>query len=291
MKRISPMKAQIGSLKDLDRTDVIFEPKLDGIRALCYVGKELTFVSRNDRDITKDYPEFTVRDLIHARSAILDGEIVVLDKELSPRFSLWQKGYPAVYVVFDILMLNGKLLLDVPLLERKKILEQTVTDGPPLEKIFYTIKGRALWDEIIKRSMEGVMAKVTQSLYYPGARSAVWLKVKAYKTLEAVIMGYTRGKRGLASLAVGIYDETGTLNYVGKVGTGFSEAFLRDLLELLKPLELDQPPVKGIKPVKPEFVCEIKYLEFTHGGIIRSPVFLRMRPDKSPKEVTFKDQS
>ena len=202
MKFIPPMKAQIGSLRDLDRTDLIFEPKLDGIRALCYVEKGLTFVSRNDRDITKEYPELATRELIHARSAILDGEIVVLDKELRPRFSLWQQGYPAVYIVFDILMLNGTSLLTVPLLERKQILEETITDGPHLEKILYTRKGKALWDEILKRSMEGVMAKGAESLYYPGARSSVWLKVKAYKTLEAVILGYTQGKRGLASLAV-----------------------------------------------------------------------------------------
>ena len=155
---------------------------------------------------------------------------------------------------------------------------------PCLEKILYTWKGKALWDEILKRSMEGVMAKGAEVSTIRGARSAVWLKVKAYKTLEAVILGYTQGKRGLASLAVGIYDETKKLRYVGKVGTGFSEAFLRQLLELLKPLELHQPPTQGIQPVKPELVCELKYLEFTHGGIFRSPVFLRMRPDKSPGE-------
>ena len=91
-------------------------------------------------------------------------EIVVLEKELRPRFSLWQQGYPAVYIVFDILMLNGTSLLTVPLLERKQILEHTITDGPRLEKILYTWKGKALWDEILKRSMEGVMAKGEKSL-------------------------------------------------------------------------------------------------------------------------------
>ncbi len=291
---IAPMKAHIGTEKDLDRTNVIFEPKLDGIRAICYVNTALQFYSRNDINITRDYPEFDFRSSIRARSAILDGEIVVLDKEYSPRFSLWQQGYQAIYIVFDILMLDSTLLLDLPLLERKKILETVVSNGPKLEKCLYTTQGKALWSEMLKRHMEGVIAKVATSLYYPGKRSQAWIKIKAYKTLEAIIVGYTSGKRAIASLVLGIYDKTGDLRFIGKVGTGFSDAFLKDLRPRLQEREAERPliPVKekGIIWVKPELVCEIKYLEFTPAGILRAPVFLRLRADKNPQEITFKDQ-
>ncbi len=297
-----PMKAVIGTEKDLDRPGLIFEPKLDGIRALCYVDTGLTFFSRNTINITKDYPEFTFRDLIHAESAILDGEIVVLDPESAPRFSLWQQGHEAVYIVFDILAYEGTSLLTTPLLERKKILEKVVTDGPFIEKCLYTSHGHALWKEMRKRHMEGVMAKDPQGLYYPGKRQRVWIKIKAYHSLEAIIIGYTTKKRHLSSLVLGIFTAQGKLTYIGKVGTGFSGRLLGELLDQFQPYVIDTPkdrallhevPVstqKSLTWMKPHLICEIKYLEFTSGGIVRSPVFLRMRPDKNPEEITFEEQ-
>lgn len=289
-----PMKAQVGSQQDLELPGMIFEPKLDGIRALCYVNKTLTFYSRNSINITADYPEFAFRDAIKSRSAILDGEIVVFDESLVPRFHLWQKGHVAMYVVFDILMLNGKMLLDEPLLTRKKILEDTVVNGPSIEKMIYTLDGKALWHEVLKRDMEGVIAKGEHSFYYPGKRSRTWLKIKAFKTLEAVIAGYIPGKRFIGALILGIYNRSGALVYVGNVGTGFTESFLSQLLKKLKRLETKKSPldvaVKEAVWVKPQLVCEIKYLEFTPQGILRAPVFLHLRPDKNREEVTFKDQ-
>ena len=291
---IEPMKAHSGTEKDLTRKQTIYEPKLDGIRALCYANKELTFFSRNNRNITADYPEFTFRDHIHAESAILDGEIIVLDESLVPRFHLWQTGHAAVYVVFDILMLNDKILTDMPLLERKEILENVITNGPVLETIFYTEEGKALWREMLKRDMEGVIAKDENSHYYPGKRSKVWLKIKATKTLEALIIGYIPGKRIIGSLALGIYDKNNKLTYIGNVGTGFTYTFLADLHKKLQRIEVKKSPIstaiKGIVWVKPLLVCEVKYLEFTPAGILRAPVFLKLRPDKNPQEVTFKEQ-
>lgn len=290
---ILPMKAHIGALTDLDLKHMIFEPKLDGIRALCYANAALKFYSRNRIDITKDYPEFNVRSAIKAKSAVLDGEIVVLDESLTPRFHLWQKGKPAVYIVFDILMLNGKSVMDLPLLERKKLLEETVVNGPNIEKIVFTTYGQRLWDEMIKRDMEGVIAKQENSLYYPGKRTKNWLKIKAFKALEAIIIGYVPGKRVIGSIALGIYDND-KLVYIGNVGTGFTDSFLAQLYVQLKKLEIALSPVqavvKGIIWVKPIIVCEIKYLEFTPAAIVRAAVFLRLRPDKAAHEVTFQEQ-
>lgn len=203
---MKPMLATIGSTDDLDQDGLIYEPKLDGIRALCKVNQGLKFISRNGNDITKDYPEFQFREAINATSALLDGEIVVFDEQGNVRFELWQQGYEATYVVFDILNYNGKDLCRLPLGERKKILDEVVIDTPFLQKCFYTSKGKQLWAEIRKRSMEGVMAKEVESLYYPGKRKSVWRKIKSYNTLEAVIIGYTTRKRVLSSLLLGIYD-------------------------------------------------------------------------------------
>ena len=291
---IPPMKAHIGLDKDLTRKNYIYEPKLDGIRALCYVNRVMTFYSRNDIDITADYPEFDFRESIKAKSAILDGEIVVLDQSLVPRFELWQEGHAAVYIVFDILMVDGKSLLTTPLLERKKILDKVVKNSERMEKILYTEQGVALWKEMLKRDMEGVIAKEETSLYYPGVRSNSWIKIKSFKALEAIIVGYVPGKRIIGSLSLGIYNDKKELIYIGNVGTGFSNAFLEDLYSKLKKIETKKSPVKqdikGIVWVKPKLVCEIKYLEFTKASILRAPVFLRLRFDKNPQDVTFKDQ-
>jgi bifunctional non-homologous end joining protein LigD len=289
-----PMKASIGTPADLTREGYIFEPKLDGIRALCYVNTTLAFFSRNKRTITADYPEFDFRTSIKAKSAILDGEIVVLDPSYSPRFSLWQQGYEAIYVVFDILMLNGKSLIDVPLSERKELLDKVIVDSPRLEKCLYTTHGENLWKEMLKRHMEGVMAKSINSCYYPGKRVKVWIKIKAYKTLEAIIIGFTQEKRSLSSLVLGMYTQDKELVYIGKVGTGFSQALLEDLLCCLEKIVRTKPTVhislKNVVWVEPRFVAEIKYLEFTKDRVLRAPVFLRLRPDKNPEEITFTDQ-
>ncbi len=296
--KFAPMLATIGSTDDLDRQDMIYEPKFDGIRALCKVNKKLQFLSRNGHDITHTYPEFEFRKDIKATSAILDGEIVVFDEEGNPRFELWQQGYEAIYVVFDLLAYNGKDLTRTPLLERKKILKDIIVNGPHLETSFYTTHGHTLWKEMIKRGMEGVMAKKAESYYYPGKRSSVWHKIKAYKTLEALIIGYTTKKRALSSLVLGIYDGD-YLRYIGKVGTGFSQATVESLIKKLTPLVRKTPfdrsylslsYAKTITWVRPTLIAEIKYLEFTKNMILRSPVFLHVRSDKNPEEITFKDQ-
>ena len=288
MKPLVPMKAHLGSLKDLSLKNVLFEPKLDGIRALCYVNKYLRLFSRNGINITDDYPEFDFRKAIQAKSAILDGEIIVLDEEGKPSFSLWQQGYRAHFVVFDILMLNGKSLRELSLLRRKEILDKVVRNTEGIEKILYTTQGETLWNEIIKRGMEGIVAKKTNSLYLPGVRTKSWIKIKRTKALEAVIIGYSKKKRALASLALGLYDDQGNLHYIGSVGTGFSERFIRKILPELNKRVLEEK--NKIVWVKPELVGEVKYAEWTPQGHLRQPVFLRLRPDRDPREMSFVDQ-
>lgn len=298
-KILAPMKAHIGKKEDLTRKNMIFEPKLDGIRALCYVNEGLHFYSRNKKDITSEYTEFNFRNSIKAEKAILDGEIIVLNDVNNPSFELWQKGYSSIYVVFDILMLNERFLTELPLIERKQILENVINDGIQVEKCVYTLQGEALWQVMKKRNMEGVIAKQKDSQYHAGKRSSQWLKIKLYKTLEALIVGYTSDKRNISSLLLGIYRKK-KLIYIGKVGTGFA-LLLNELFEKLQELNIDNGlSVENIAPgdissrtvywVRPEIICEIKYLEFTKLHKMRSPVFMRLRPDKSPDEISIEQQ-
>ena len=293
--KIAAMNAHMGSQKDLNNPDTIYEPKLDGIRALCYVNKEVQFISRNDIDLTQRFSGLKNDVRVAAKSCILDGEIIAYDTHGNPNFTSLQTGSTTNYIVFDILMKDGKSLVHLPLHERKKILEKTVVDTNTIKKIVFTIDGKKLWKLMLKHKMEGVMAKLINSHYYPGKRSKVWLKVKFTNTLDAVIVGYTVGRRAIASLALAVYNND-KLQYIGNVGTGFSEELIKDLHKQLLPLETNKKPVpevpgKDIIWVKPKLVCEIKFAEFTRFTIMRSPVFLRLRFDKKPRQCTLKDQA
>lgn len=293
--KIEAMNAHMGSQKDLDNPNSIFEPKLDGIRSLCYVNKHVKFISRNNIDLTSRFPELNDHIIIRAKSCILDGEIVAYNKYGNPSFTALQEGNSTAYIVFDILMKDGKSLVHLPLLERKKILENTVIDTKTIQKIVFTTDGKKLWKLMLKKKMEGVIAKLIDAHYYPGKRSAVWLKIKFTNTIDCIIVGYTQGKRAIASLALAVYNKHNKLQYIGCVGTGFSEELIKDLYKQLHALETTKNPVppvpgKDIFWVKPKLVCEIKFAEFTRFTIMRSPVFLRLRFDKKPRQCTFEDQ-
>lgn len=294
--KIAAMNAHTGDEHDLKNPDYIFEPKLDGYRALCYVNKDIELVSRNDINLTPNYPELeTIRNKIDAKTAILDGEIVAFDKKGRSSFQALQQGEKTVFMVFDILMKNGKSLIKLPLLERKKILKETVKNGLKIKKVKYTKDGKKLWKQVKKKDLEGVMAKNADSRYYPGQRSRVWLKIKRFKTADCVIIGYTQEKRLISSLALGLYDKNGVLHYVGNVGTGFDWQEQEKLYNLLRPIRVTKKPVKAdtrkmIKWVKLRYVCEVKFTEVTQDKNLRQSVFLRMRTDKKPKQCTIADQ-
>jgi len=300
-----PMLAAIGSKDDLERKDFIYEPKLDGYRALCYVNKQVKLFTRNEHDITDKFPELAdIRDAITAKSCVLDGELVVYNDDGLPNFQLVQgrdqlgsslviaqrsTQHPVTFIVFDILEYNGKSVMDKPLSERKKLLKKIIKDTDRITVIPFTTDGKKLWQQMTKLGVEGVMAKEAESLYYPGKRKKVWLKVKQFQTADCVIIGYTQEKRLISALALGMYDKKGNLVYVGNVGTGFSELEQKELYKKLKPLAIKKVPVDGlqlkdIKWVKPKLVSEIKYLEFTKDKKLRNPVFLHLRTDKPPEE-------
>lgn len=304
-KKIRPMLAQ--SSEAFDSEDFLWEPKWDGTRTIAFVGEKLRLQNRRLQDFTHRYPELKLKEDIDAKEAILDGEIVVL-REGKPDFrrlqtrehigdetrtELLSKTTPATLMAFDLLYLNGELLIDRQLIERKKKLEEIVRESPRiLISRHVETFGKRYFEEVRRMGLEGAMAKRKSSTYQIGKRSRDWLKVKAIKTLDCVIVGYTPGEgwrsEYFGALALGVYHE-GKLEFIGKVGTGFDEESLRSLSPMLKARELKTKPVEAEPPyevrwTKPELVCEVKYLELTPSLKLRAPSFRRLRFDKAPEE-------
>jgi DNA ligase D-like protein (predicted ligase) len=298
------MLAFLGGKNDLEREGYIFEPKLDGTRALCYVNEDIRFINRRGHDISERYPEFNFRDELKVESCVLDGEVIVYDGHGNPSFSLLQKreqsktssarllsgSHPATYVVFDILELNGRDLTTLPLSARKEELRKAVVPGKHLQPIVWTKEGAKLWKIVEERKLEGVMAKRFDSVYEQGKRSEAWIKVKALKTLDCVIIGFTSEKRSISALALGLY-VNGELRYMGRVGTGFTESYLDNLRKVLDNMVIPGPPVKSYPDhpttwVRPELVAEVEYLMLTGDGHLRAPSFRRLRTDKAPEDCT-----
>lgn len=296
--KYKPMLCMLGDKRDLVHENYLYEPKLDGIRAICYVtSKGIKLFTRNGIDITNQFPEFTFIKNIKASSCVLDGEIVAYQKKGKPDFNLLQNraisGVQATFVVFDILEKNRKSLVHLSLIERKKILESTLTDGNGLELIAHTSDGKALWKFAKKQHMEGVIAKQVDQPYYAGRRVHHWIKIKFTKELECVIIGFTQEKRHVSSLALGLYQGK-KLYYVGKVGTGFSEQDVADLYKKFQALLAKKSPAinadsaaKNIIWIKPKCVADIKYFQMTRNKRLRGPVYLHLRTDKKPRACTF----
>jgi len=299
------MLARVGTKRDLDRKDWIFEPKLDGTRAICYVDEGLRFINRRNNDITSRYPELDILDSIGASSCVLDGEVVVYDKYGNPSFHLLQKRektapsrvgqissqHPANFVVFDVLSIEGRELMMEPLNERKRLLKGIVEASDRIQVMFHTSRGRDLWSMIEERDIEGVMAKSLNGVYEPGRRSPNWLKIKTVRTVDCVVVGYSHENRAISSLALALHSDEG-LRYIGSVGTGLTERLMENLLPVIQELEtmveiFDPPKSKEITWISPRIVCEVEYLELTRNGHLRAPSFKRIRLDKSPEECTF----
>jgi bifunctional non-homologous end joining protein LigD len=303
--------------KPFDGPEWLFEIKWDGYRAVSFIqdGK-VRLVSRNQNDLTGQFPE--LHDLpksVKAETAVLDGEIVVLDEQGRPSFDLMQqrtgirsKGrrsgaqhdLPVLYYVFDLLYLDGYDLRRVALEQRKQTLAQIVAASDRVRYSEHFPQGLALFDLAKQKGLEGILAKKRASPYEE-RRSQEWLKIKITQTVDCVVGGYTdpEGSRQyFGSLILGLYDKKDRLIHVGQAGTGFNQAMLKEIWQVLETLKTTRNPFHGEVEaanahwVKPESVAEIKFTEWTHetaeGGMkLRAPVFLGLREDKDPKECTF----
>jgi bifunctional non-homologous end joining protein LigD len=289
----------------------IFETKWDGFRSICFVKNgEVRFVSRNQIDMTPQYPELAgVAKQLTAKEAILDGEIVALDKDGMPRFQLLQprvgrkSGIAAlhghghiVYYVFDLLYADGHDLTPCPVVERKEVLEKILKPASFI-KLSEHIEGdgQHFFKQIEKFHLEGMIAKRADGPYVQ-KRSRDWLKVKTIQRAEVVIGGYTapRGSRAhFGALVVGLYRGQ-DLHYVAHVGGGFNQRSLAQIYKSLQPLKTKASPFvdapKTNEPVqwlKPKLVAEVKFSEWTADRRLRHPVFVGLREDKQPENVRF----
>lgn len=302
---MNPMLARSG--KPFSDPDWLFEVKWDGTRALCFVNEKVRFFNRRETDITYRYPELQIRETVKSSSCILDGEIVVLEKG-KPSFQnlqrrehvddpfkihLLSQEIPAVYIVFDILSLDSTDVTESPLIERKKLLREVVSESSlVLLSPYVDGKGKEYFEAVTAAGFEGIMAKRKDSFYYPGKRSELWLKIKKMQTVDCVIGGFTDGegarKGYFGALLLGVNQP---LTFVGKVGTGFSDRDLEHLTAILTRTETNENPfsqhMEGVHFVNPLYMCEVKYLELTKDGKLRTPVFLRLRDDKEPEECTL----
>lgn len=297
-------RPQLATLTDevFDNAEWVFENKYDGYRALIQIQKgKVNLISRNGISFNTKYKELVDAFGNFQEDMILDGEIVVEDEKGNSRFQWLQyyqddpdRGKLKCYV-FDILYFNGFDITRLELLQRKKILEALI---PKSDVIIYSDhvigKGIKTLKEAEKKHMEGLIAKKTTSTYLVNKRSKDWLKIKISKEQEMVIGGYTdpQGSRlGFGALLLGYYEDDKFI-YSGKVGTGFNDDLLKDILAKLKKLERKTSPfatVPGEKNahwVKPQLVAQIKYSEWTETGSLRHPVFIALRDDKDPKAVT-----
>ena len=316
---ISPMLAESVE-KPFDSPDWLFEIKWDGYRAVAFVDNgSVRLVSRNQNELTARYPE--LKDLprsVKAKNAILDGEVVALDAEGKPSFSLMQQrtGFrprgkratakadvPVLYYAFDLIYLDGEDWRKAKLEDRKRKLAEIIQPGDSLRySDHYPEHGLALFDLARTKKLEGIVAKRRNSCYEE-RRSREWLKIKIRHEIECVVGGYTEpeGSRAhFGSLVLGVYDKQQRLIHIGQAGSGFNQKSLAAIWKTLKSLDTTKNPFYGevealrkVSWVKPELVAAIEYSEWTHGAgagsgpKLRAPVFLGLRDDKSPKECTL----
>ena len=318
LSKIEPMLAAAAD-EPFDSPDFTYEPKWDGVRTIAFVdGGEVRLQTRNLLDCTKQYPEATqaAEALTGAYHAILDGEIVALDEKGVPSFQRLQprmhvsdestvrklrKSTPVIYQVFDILYADGEDLTRKPLRERLRRLDEALTPmGSIRRSEGFPGTGVALFEAAREQGIEGIVAKRLDSIYQPGARSPAWVKIKAFRTMECVIGGWTAGQgsrnKTLGALLLGVYRD-GKLQPVGHVGTGFDERTLRDLLGTLQEHESPTSPFatkpRTNQPARwclPELVCEVEYAEITRDGTLRHPTYRGLRPDVDPRDCTGEER-
>ncbi len=308
---INPLKPMLAvSGRPFNSAEWIFEPKIDGTRCLAEVSSgRVRLYNRRLLDITNRYPEITAALAQGASDCMLDGEIAVFSngrpsfaklaerdhQSEKMRIEYLARDLPASYVVFDILYAKGRSIMNLPLLERKKILHEelqeseavSIADSFPEKGVEYFLAAQ-------KVGIEGVVAKRKDSVYQPHTRSPDWIKIKKSLKLDLVIGGYIPGKGGRApyfgGLLLGAYSN-GQLHYVGRVGSGFTDKELEEIARGFSPMDYspfsNAPPTPLVRWVEPLVVAQVTALEVTQDGHLRAPVFLRIRDDKEPLECTL----
>jgi bifunctional non-homologous end joining protein LigD len=294
-----------------------FEFKWDGVRAVTGVaGDRIRAQSRRGNEVTAAYPELgDLPALLDGRPALLDGEVVALDADGRPDFGMLQhrmhvrspgsellERVPVSYIVFDLLHLDGASLLGEPYDRRRALLEELGISGPRVRvpPAAVGVSGSQLLEVAKAHGLEGVIGKRRTARYEPGRRSPAWIKTALLHTQEVVIGGWTAGEgrraQSLGALLLGAYDGSGSLRYLGHVGTGFTESALRTLLTELQARAQAESPFDEEVPrdearrarwVRPELVGEVVYRVLTKEGRLRHAAWRGLRSDKDPADAVI----
>ncbi len=297
---IKPMLATL--IKEpFDHPDWIFEVKWDGYRAIAEIRDgDISLYSRNRISFNRKFSPIAETLGKFRFDAVLDGEIVVVDDRGHPDFQMLQDYQKSgsghlIYYVFDLLHFGGRDLTKLPLIRRKELLKKILPSSPNIKFSDHIAEEGVLFFRVVKeKGLEGIIAKQSQSAYRVGRRSRQWLKVKTQLTQEGVIAGFTepRGSRkNFGALVLGVF-KGNELIFIGHTGGGFSAGTLSEIREKLDPLIRKKCPFT-VEPktntpvtwVKPELVCEVVFHGWTDEGLMRQPVFLRLREDKAAREV------
>ena len=321
---LHPMMATLVS-DAFDDEDWIFEPKWDGVRALAICQRDGTaLLSRNQNDITATYPEFAkLHERLVCNDAIVDGEIVAMHsgrpsfERLQSRINLQNERditrmaaeIPATFIAFDLLYMDGRSLIALPVEERKELLDELVVTTDQVQVSPYTERdGINLFETARRMNLEGIVGKKLGCPYKPGKRVREWVKVKTIFEEDVVIGGWTPGEGSRSSsfgaLLVGAYED-GELRFVGSVGTGFSEKLLDEILPQLEERRIDGcpfvvdprktggsrfgKPIKNPRWASPDLVARVEFRELTSVGKLRAPSFKGLRSDKAPEDCHFAD--
>jgi bifunctional non-homologous end joining protein LigD len=313
--RIEPMLARTGALPVGD--DWAYEIKWDGVRAIGYAeGGRLKLESRNGNNVTPRYPELrALGRALGAHEAILDGEVVALDADGHPSFQRLQRrmhltsegqvrrlseSEPVVYMIFDLLWLDGHSLLGLTYTERRARLAELELAGPTWQvPAYHQGNGPGLLEATKAQGLEGLIAKRIDCPYVPGRRAQGWVKVKNVRNTDVVVGGWVGGDGGrlgrIGALVIGFSEPDGTLRYAGKVGTGFTDAELTRLQGIVDALGRDSSPFSGTQPekaahfIEPKLVARVEYTGITEAGTIRHPSYKGLRDDLDPAEVVAPD--
>lgn len=284
-----------------DHPDWVFEVKWDGYRAIAEVRKGgVSLYSRNRIPLTDKFSPIVEELRRFGFEAVFDGEIVVVDDSGRPDFQLLQNyrksaGGHLLYYVFDLLHFCGRDLTKLPLVRRKELLERILPSSQGIRFSGHVWKDGVLFFKVVKeKGLEGIVAKYSSSAYHMGRRSREWLKVKTRLTQECVIAGFTEpggGRSYLGSLVLGVF-ENGEFVYIGHCGGGFRAKDLESISAKMAPLIRKKCPFKvepesrsPVRWLKPDLVCEVAFTGWTADGVMRQPVFLRLREDRAAREI------
>lgn len=315
------VKPMLATLVDdpFDDPEWLYEIKWDGYRTIAFISMgDVQLQSRNNKSFTEKYYPVTNALKEWNVNAVIDGEIIVIHENGVSDFSSLQNwrseadGELIMYV-FDLLWLEGKNLMKLPLVDRQTILKEIFPENMDTIRISQSFPGhgKEFFEAAEKLGLEGIIAKKAISTYIPDSRSKYWLKIKVHKRQEVVIGGYTINEgtgKLFSSLLLGVY-QNGLFRFVGKVGTGFTDKLQREMMILFKPLIIDSSPFQTEPDVnqpsrfrpnppkakaiwlKPEIVCEVSYTELTNEGVFRHPSFKGIRTDKKPTDVVMETET